>query len=145
MNWVYKSYDELSKNELHDIMKTRIDVFVVEQVCPYPEIDGYDSQATHLWLEDEADHLVAYCRIFPSGVKYEEASIGRILVVKGRRGQGFAKELLQKALKVLEDEKAIKIQAQEYLLDFYKSFGFIGITESYLDDGIPHVDMVLQK
>ncbi len=147
MNWVYKSYDELTKNELHDILKARVDVFVVEQNCPYPEVDGDDPQADHFWLEDENGQLLAYCRLFSPGVKYEEPSIGRILVVKDVRGKGYATELMTRAISILKDqhgENAIKIQAQEYLLDFYGSFGFRGVSESYLEDGIPHVDMVLQ-
>ncbi len=146
MKWIYKSYEELTTQELHDLIKVRMDIFVVEQNCPYPEVDGYDPEANHLWLEDEDGQVIAYCRIFLSGVKYNEASIGRILVVKEMRGKEYGKELMTKALSVIKDqygEKAVKIQAQEYLLDFYGSFGFEGVTETYLEDGIPHVDMVL--
>ncbi len=146
MKWVYKRFEELTKQELHDMIKARIDVFVVEQNCPYPEVDGYDPEADHLWLEDQNGQIIAYCRIFLSGVKYNEASIGRILVLKEMRGKGYAKELMTRALNVIKGqygEKAVKIQAQEYLLDFYGSFGFQGITETYLEDGIPHVDMVM--
>ncbi|QHE50774.1 GNAT family N-acetyltransferase [Pontibacillus sp. HMF3514] len=146
MKWMYKSYEELTKQELHDMIKARIDVFVVEQNCPYPEVDGYDPEANHLWLEDQHGKIIAYCRLFLSGVKYSEASIGRILVLKEMRGKGYAKKLMTRALSVIKDqygEQAVKIQAQEYLLDFYGSFGFEGVTEIYLEDGIPHVDMVL--
>lgn len=146
MQWVLKPYEQLSKDELYQIMQARIEVFVVEQTCPYPEIDGFDTEADHLWLEDDGD-IRAYCRIFNGQKKYEEASIGRILVKKKYRGQGHAKELLTKALELLEEreEYAIKLQAQLYLNDFYSSFGFETITDPYLEDGIPHVDMLLSK
>ncbi|MCD5325790.1 MULTISPECIES: GNAT family N-acetyltransferase [Pontibacillus] len=145
MEWILKSYEELSKRELHIIFKERVQVFVVEQNCPYPEVDGDDDQAEHLWLEDQGE-IVAYCRLFPSGVKYEEASIGRIFVKEERRGEGHAKVLLEKALHTilqLWGEKAIKIQAQHYLNTFYTSLGFSNISDVYLEDGIPHVDMLL--
>lgn len=145
MEWKLKSYEELSKRELHDIFKERVQVFVVEQNCPYPEVDGDDDQAEHLWLEDDGE-IVAYCRLFPSGIKYKEASIGRIFVKKSRRGEGHAQLLLDKALHTILQawgEPAIKIQAQHYLNDFYTSLGFTNISQVYLEDGIPHVDMLL--
>ncbi len=147
MNWKKKAFNELSTNELYAILKARVDVFVIEQTCPYPEIDNFDQRAVHLFLE-EGNEVVAYSRLFPSGVKYEDASLGRVLVAKSHRGNGLAKDLLKEALIVLREEwgeQSIKIQAQEYLIHFYGSFGFQPISEVYLEDGIPHVDMVLRN
>ncbi|KGP71772.1 GNAT family N-acetyltransferase [Pontibacillus yanchengensis] len=146
MEWKLKSYSELTKEQLYTILAERIQVFVVEQNCPYPEIDGYDQQAHHLWLEEEGK-IVAYCRLFQGGIKYKEASIGRIFVHKDYRGKRYAREMLHRAISLLTDtwgEKGIKIQAQHYLLEFYQSLGFKEITEVYMEDGIPHLDMVVK-
>jgi ElaA protein len=145
IRWKKKKFNELSTNELYSILKARVDVFVIEQACPYPEIDNFDQRALHLFLEEE-NEVVAYSRLFPSQVKYEEASLGRVLVAKSHRGTGLAKDLLKEALVTLQEEwneHSIKIQAQEYLIHFYGSFGFQPISEVYLEDGIPHVDMIL--
>ncbi|MCA1054054.1 GNAT family N-acetyltransferase [Rossellomorea aquimaris] len=147
MTWNLKRFDELSTIELYSILKERTDVFVVEQECPYPEIDGKDLKSYHLYKEENGE-VVAYSRLLPPGVSYEEASIGRILVKRSHRGKGIATELLRRSLAFIHDEmgeSTVKIQAQEYLRDFYGSFGFQAVTETYLDDGIPHIDMVLEK
>ncbi|WP_053217446.1 GNAT family N-acetyltransferase [Virgibacillus senegalensis] len=145
MDWISKSFEELDTEELYTIIRTRIDVFVVEQHCPYPELDGHDYQAVHLFCKD-GESIVAYARLLPKGTVYEYASIGRVLVHKSYRGSGYAKQLLQKAISHITEEwqeTTIKIQGQEYLRHFYASFGFKEISEVYLDDGIPHVDMLL--
>ncbi|WP_010301160.1 GNAT family N-acetyltransferase [Kurthia senegalensis] len=147
MTWYVKTFDELTTIELYTLLKERTDVFVVEQNCPYPEIDGKDIQSYHLYKMD-GDEIVAYARLLPKGVSYEEASIGRVLVKKTHRGQGLAQELLTRSLAYLEQhvgETTIKIQAQDYLRDFYGSFGFQAISETYLEDNIPHVDMLRIK
>ena len=142
--WSIKKFDELSTKELYAILKERTDVFVVEQACPYPELDGKDFASYHLFKEQDGE-IVAYLRVLPAGVSYDEASIGRVLVKQNYRGQGLAQQLLEKALCFLEDElheTTIKIQAQDYLRKFYGSFGFEVISETYLEDDIPHVDML---
>ncbi len=147
MNWSLKSFNDLSVDELYNILKARVDVFVVEQACAYPEIDNYDQQSSHLFLQDD-EKLVAYVRILPKKTKYDEVSIGRVLVVKEYRGNGFAEEIMKKAINyIFTDwgEKTIKIQAQQYLNDFYSSLGFEQITDIYLEDDIPHIDMILKK
>lgn len=144
MEWKLKSYEELSKEELYRIIKLRIDVFIVEQNCPYQELDDMDEKAHHLFLDQEGE-ISAYCRLFSSGVVGKEASIGRVIVRKQDRGKGWAKTLLEKALGFLESEwgeTAVKISAQDYPRSFYGLFGFKEVSEVYLEDGIPHVDMV---
>ncbi|TCT20330.1 ElaA protein [Melghiribacillus thermohalophilus] len=144
MTWNFKSFEELSKEELYAILKERVDVFVVEQACPYPEIDGYDEQSWHLYYEDQGD-IAAYCRLIPAGVMYDESSIGRVLVKKEYRGSGLAREMMGKAMEIMKNEwtvSRIKLHAQEYLKDFYGSFGFLPVTDVYLEDGIPHIDMI---
>lgn len=145
MNWSIKKFQELSNEELYQVMKARVDIFVVEQACSYPELDNQDQTAIHYFLKIN-NEIAAYIRMLPSGAKYEEASIGRVLVVEKHRGQGYAGELMQKAINyILEEwgETKIKIQAQVYLEKFYGNLGFKAISDSYLEDGIPHIDMVL--
>ncbi|WRP07420.1 GNAT family N-acetyltransferase [Rossellomorea aquimaris] len=147
MNWKLKSFNELSTHELYGILQVRTQVFVVEQECPYMEVDGKDLHAYHLYKEENGD-VVAYARLLPAGVSYKEPSIGRVLVKDDYRGKGLASELVKRGLDFIHDElseRTVKIQAQEYLREFYGSFGFRAITETYLDDGIPHIDMILQK
>jgi ElaA protein len=147
MSWNVRRFDELTTNELYAILKERTQVFVVEQECPYLEVDGKDLLSYHLYKEENGE-IAAYARLLPPGVSYLEASIGRVFVKKEYRGRGFAGELLIRSLDFLHGELGetkIKIQAQEYLREFYGSFGFTAITDTYLDDGIPHIDMVLEK
>ena len=146
MSWHLKKFDELTNSELYNILKERTLVFVVEQNCPYLEVDGKDPLSYHLFKEDNGV-IVAYLRVLPAGVSYEESSIGRVFVKKEYRGQGLAQELVKKGLDFIHNElkeTTVKIQAQEYLREFYSSFGFQAISETYLDDNIPHIDMLLQ-
>lgn len=147
MGWNLKKFDELTNIELYNLLKERTLVFVVEQNCPYPEVDGKDPFSYHLFKENNGE-IIAYLRIVPAGVSYQEISIGRVFVKKEYRGQGIAEELLKKGLDFIENElkeKTVKIQAQDYLRKFYSSFGFQTISETYLEDNIPHIDMVLQR
>ncbi|WP_430788744.1 GNAT family N-acetyltransferase [Virgibacillus flavescens] len=147
MNWNMKNFQDLTNEELYGIMKARVDVFVIEQECPYEELDNYDQEASHFFLTIE-DKIAAYVRILPSHKKYEEVSIGRVLVVKTFRGNGYAKLIMEKAMDHVENqwqENTIKIQAQKYLHTFYSSLGFIQISDVYLDDNIPHIDMIWDK
>ena len=147
MSWKLKTFDELTNTELYNLLKERTLVFVVEQNCPYLEVDGKDPVSYHLFKETNGE-IVAYLRIIPAGVTYQEASIGRVFVNKEYRGQGIAGELLKRGLDYIQNElkeTKVKIQAQDYLRKFYSSFGFQPISETYLEDNIPHVDMILQK
>lgn len=139
-----KTTDELTTQELLTILQARTAVFVVEQECPYQEVDEADRQAIHVWLE-EAGKLKAYTRIL------EEADgihFGRVLVAKEFRGQQLGKAIVAKTLAEIAKrypERIVIISAQAYLVSFYSSFGFVETSEVYLEDGIPHVDMLLQK
>ena len=124
-------------------MKLRVEVFVVEQNCPYPELDGLDEVSTHIVYEEDGK-VLAYARLVPAGKKYDAPSIGRVIVRKEARGRGLAKELLERSIRYIDEqwkEPEIQLQGQEYLKDFYGSFGFEAISEVYDEDGIPHIDM----
>ena len=146
MKWTCQTFEQLSKEDLYLILMERVNVFVVEQTCPYPEIDHRDQEALHL-IAKEDNAIVAYCRIFQSGIMYKEASIGRVLVTQAGRKKGYGKILLDKAIEKLNElgEKRIKIQAQAYLTSFYESFGFKAVSDCYDEDGIPHLDMVREE
>lgn len=147
MEWHIKTYQQLTKDELYELLKARVDVFVVEQECPYPELDNYDQESIHLFLKENGE-VAANVRILPKNSKYPEVSIGRVMVVKEFRGNNFAREIMEKAISfVVEEwkENTIKIQGQLYLKKFYSSLGFRQITESYLEDDIPHIDMIWEE
>lgn len=146
MEWHLKKFNELTVEELYKITKARVDVFVVEQTCPYPELDDHDQVSSHLFLEADGQ-IIAYARLIPANNIYEQASIGRVLVNKQFRGSGLAKQLMEKSIDILFHQwgvEEIKIHGQEYLRKFYGSLGFEEISEVYLEDNIPHVDMILQ-
>ncbi|OWR27721.1 GNAT family N-acetyltransferase [Saccharibacillus sp. O23] len=147
MQWHLKSFEQLTGDEVYRILRARVDVFVLEQACLYPEVDGKDPRCMHLFAEKDGE-IAAYCRLLPPGVAYEQASIGRVLVGSGYRGQGLAQELMRRATAFLAEEfgeHAVKIQAQHYLEKFYGTFGFRPISDVYPEDGIPHVDMLLSR
>lgn len=143
IKWTCQTFEQLSKEDLYLILMERVNVFVVEQTCPYPEIDQRDQEALHL-IAKENGTIVAYCRIFQNGIVYKEASIGRVLVTQAGRKKGYGKMLLIKAMEKLSElgETSVKIQAQAYLKSFYESFGFKAVSDVYDEDGIPHLDMV---
>ena len=147
MNWVIKKFNELSSDELYEILKLRSEVFVVEQECIYDDCDGKDKESYHLFAEQNGEILV-YLRILGKGVSYSEISIGRFLANKKYRGRGFAKQMMLRAIEFIEhylNEKEIRISAQVYLLDFYASFGFVKVSEVYLEDEIPHMEMLYKS
>ncbi|WP_147804014.1 GNAT family N-acetyltransferase [Alkalicoccus halolimnae] len=143
MKWTIKSFEELTADELYQILKIRVEIFVVEQECPYPEIDGMDKAAEHLYAVED-NEVKAYARLLPPGTMYQEASIGRVLVAGDKRGTGLGKELMKRAVKNLDEnysQTPIRLQAQEYAEAFYAAFSFQRISDTYLEDNIPHVDM----
>jgi len=147
MNWQIKSFNELTNIELYKILKARSEVFVVEQTCPFLDIDGKDSDCYHIFLEDK-NEILAYARILPKGVAYKKASIGRVIVSINHRIHGYGRTLMSKAIEFIINElkeTEIKIQAQSYLCKFYGSLGFKAISKEYLEDNIPHVDMLYKK
>ncbi|TYB97306.1 GNAT family N-acetyltransferase [Micromonospora sp. WP24] len=133
------TFADLDTRTFHDLLKLRIDVFVVEQECPYPELDGRDLEpgTRHLWLTDGTVPL-AYLRILadPGGV----ARIGRVLVAPYARGGGHAGRLMTEALALVGDRPCV-LEAQSYLVDFYARYGFTVSGPEYVEDGIPHTPM----
>ncbi|MFD1484192.1 GNAT family N-acetyltransferase [Lacticaseibacillus baoqingensis] len=144
MEIVIKATTELTTTELLTVLAARVRVFVVEQQCAYQEVDASDFAAQHVMLM-QAGQLVAYARIIPHA-DGQHISFGRVLVVKEYRGRHYGRQLVAAVLAEIHrthPQAAIKIQAQNYLRDFYASFGFQPVSAVYLDDGIPHIDMLL--
>ena len=147
MDWNIKKFNELTVNELYEILKIRAEVFVVEQNCIYQDLDSKDKASYHLFLED-SEEIAAYLRILPKGISYPEIAIGRVLTKASYRKKGLAKEIMKKAIDYITDsleEKKIRISAQLYLLEFYRDLGFEPISDIYLEDGIEHIEMLYQK
>lgn len=146
MNWEYRSFKDLSNDTLYKILQLRAAVFVVEQNCAYQDIDDKDRKAIHLWAEDEAGNIQAYCRLLPEGISYNEPSIGRVLTSESSRGTGLGRLMMEKAIAFITHEwqsPTTRISAQLYLKVFYESLGFQQIGDSYLEDNIPHIEMLL--
>ena len=139
-------FQELNLDELYAIMALRQIVFIVEQECPYLDADGKDQYAHHLMGFDGSDKLVAYTRLLPEGISYEEyCSIGRVVSHPDVRGQKLGKEIMRESIKYCNTfypNSPIKISAQCYLTKFYSSFGFESTGSSYLEDDIPHIAMI---
>lgn len=144
MSWHLFPFNELSTPKLYAILKLRVDIFVVEQNCPYPEIDGKDSLCYHLYKEIDGE-IAAYARLLPPGLSYEEASIGRVIVNPKYRGQKLGESLLKEAIRHTQNlwNSSIQIGAQAHLQKFYSAQGFVPNSEIYLEDDIPHLDMLL--
>ncbi|KPF58031.1 acyltransferase [Rhizobium sp. AAP116] len=135
--------DEFSAADLYDMLKLRVDVFVVEQHCPYPELDGNDKDCLHLRLLDGED-LLACARLWRPSAEHHPR-IGRVAVSPDHRGKRLGEALMREAISEVEKRhpgKPIEISAQSHLQKFYGSLGFEVISEEYLEDGIPHVDML---
>ena len=143
--WKLKAFNELTPYELYAILRLRSEVFIVEQNCPYLDEDNKDQKGYHLmgWKDDL---LAAYTRLLPAGVSYPDmASIGRVITSPAARGLGIGRELMEVSINKLYElfgHKPIKIGAQLYLQKFYESLGFVQTDEGYLEDGIPHIEMV---
>ena len=139
-----KRFNELSTSELYQLLQLRSEVFIVEQNCVYQDIDGKDEKALHLL--GEIDHkVVAYSRIFKANDYFENASIGRVAIAEKYRAQKWGHQLMQEAISGIENNfgiQSITISAQLYLKKFYESHGFVQIGETYLEDGIPHIEML---
>ena len=145
-NFICKKFNELSLQELYDVMALRQEVFVVEQECAYLDADGKDEGAWHLIGLDKNGKLVAYARLLPKGISYENyPSFGRVATSESIRGKGIGRELMNQVLIWMEKlfpKENIKISAQCYLDKFYKSLGFEIVGDEYLEDGIPHYPMI---
>lgn len=144
MNWYLKAFNDLSLHDLYDLLKLRQEVFVVEQTCPYLDADGADEQALHLYARNSAGEMVAYARLYLATTDTGYSRIGRVITHEKVRRQKLGIELMQRSIDYLEKyapQAPIQVGAQVYLLKFYKSFGFEPISEEYLEDDIPHIDM----
>ncbi len=145
--WQVPGFHDLTTCQLYELLQVRVNVFVVEQQCAYPELDAYDHHAEvkHLLGHDEAGLLVAYARLLPAGLSFSEVSIGRFVVRENARGHGVGHQLLQKALleaQRLWPDKPIRIAAQDYLQRFYEQYGFLRTSDVFLDHGVSHIEML---
>jgi ElaA protein len=147
LNWILKKFDELTSLEMYKIMQLRNEVFVVEQNCVYQDADNNDLVSMHFCGWD-GEKLVAYTRIIPPGICFDEASIGRVVTSPAYRKTGSGRQLMKESIDrtfMQFNCPAIKIGAQLYLTKFYQSFGFAQSGPKYLEDGIPHIEMILHK
>lgn len=142
MIWELKPFDQLTVTELYEILQLRVDVFVVEQNCPYRELDDKDQHALHLFARDP-EGIQAYLRILAPGVSFAEASLGR--VISRQRRQGLGSQLLQRGIQAAQEWLGpcpLRIEAQTYAKEFYEKAGFRQVSEEFLEDGIPHIQML---
>lgn len=141
MELTVKPFDRLTCSELYEILQTRMAVFVVEQACPYPDIDGADQQALHIMLRENGK-LLAYLRVFSQDE--DTARIGRVLATERRKG--YATAVLQAGIQAAREQlgaRAVYLEAQTYAMSLYEKEGFRPVTEVFLEDGIPHIGMQL--
>jgi len=142
-----KSFDDLTTSELYKMLQLRQKVFVVEQDCPYLDADDLDQAAMHVIGSNEAKEIHAYSRILPARTSYPEyASIGRIITSNESRGTGLGGRLMQESLALCRQlhPQDIKISAQVYAEKFYNKHGFQSVGVGYLEDGIPHIAMIVK-
>jgi ElaA protein len=149
ITWQWSSFADLTAAQLYAMLALRQQVFVLEQTCLYPDIDGLDPAAHHLlgWRDvDGKPALAAHLRCLAPGAKYTEMSIGRVVTSPAARGTGLGRELVAQGIALaqrLHPGHAIRIGAQAHLEAFYASFGFVTVSEPYDEDGIQHIDMLL--
>lgn len=143
--WQEAAFSGLSTERLYSILAARVRVFVIEQDCPYQDLDGMDQISRHVWAEDATGAVLAYARITPPGSRFPEPSIGRVLTSAEARGTGLGRVLMQRAIELgerLYPGVDLRISAQQYLSEFYASLGFRFIRGPYEEDGIPHIEML---
>lgn len=144
LDWRALPFDALTARDLYAILQLRTEVFVMEQDCAFQDMDDADHAAVH--LQGTADgELVAYARCFPPGVKFAEASIGRVITRQAARGLGIGHELMRLAIACISQQwgtQPIRIGAQARLEKFYLQHGFLTLGEPYIEDGIPHIEML---
>ena len=147
VDWRFARFGDLSPQEVHDLYRLRVDVFIVEQNCVFQDVDGVDPQCWHL-LGCSRGELVAYCRFVPPGVKFPEPSIGRVITARPVRRTGMGRVLMREALKRAEGlwpGQRLRIGAQAHLERFYNEFGFTKSSEPYDEDGILHIEMEMTQ
>lgn len=145
LKWQWCRLGELSAEQVYAVCAARVAVFVVEQNCPYQDLDGLDADAEHLiaWSGTE---IAGYLRVLGPGARFDDPSIGRIITMKPFRGTGLGRDLVARGLertRLRYPGKPVRISAQQYLEKFYRDFGFATVSEPYLEDDIPHVEMLL--
>jgi ElaA protein len=144
LSWHWRAFADLTVHQLYQILRLRQQVFVVEQHCCYDDIDNCDHNSM---VVDGADQLLAYSRVFAPGVRYEQASIGRVIIAQTARGTGLGHRLMERSIAYCEqhfDGASILIDGQSHLTGFYQQHGFHVVGDERLVDGIPHVQMVRQ-
>lgn len=146
MSLYVKRFDELTLEELYDILRVRQEVFFLEQGVDCEDLDGVDSFCVHMW-EETAGEIAGYLRIIPAGLVYDQQSIGRVLTREPYRRRGLNRRMMKAAIDYMKSEMGageIMISAQAYLTDYYSEFGFKIVSDEYLDGGIPHYKMLLR-
>lgn len=146
MKYIIKTFNQLTQKEIHQLYKARIDVFVVEQNCPYPDVDMHDLVSTHILLLNDSEELLAYCRVLPANTTFSTPSIGRVLALQ--RHKGYASMVVQKAINIAVDvynADTIIIEAQTYARTLYEKLGFKQTSDPFLEDGIEHIQMQYHK
>jgi len=144
MQLLVKHFTELSAAELYAILRARQDVFVVEQNCPFEEIDGKDLDAYHLWFEENGE-ILAYARVLDRGVSFETPAVGRVISI--RRREGLGSRILSEGIRIAREKysaEAIMLEAQVYARKLYEKQGFVQVSEEFLEDSIPHIIMRLE-
>ena len=146
ITWRIKHFNEMTAKEIYDICVLRNAVFIVEQNCPYQDIDGLDEACWHIWGH-ERGKVAAYMRLIPPGITYEEASIGRVITAPDYRGTGLGNDLMRYGLEFMDKKgyHTLRIGAQQYARPYYEKWGFVADDDGYLEDEIPHVHMVRRK
>jgi ElaA protein len=153
MDWKRVAFGDLTPHQLYELLQLRTDVFVMEQACAFQDMDGYDHLAVHLLgtaveasaVVGQVAPLIAYARLFPAGVKFAEASIGRVITRDTVRGTGLGHLLIREAMAsvgALWGVQPIRIGAQSRLIAYYRQHGFVEVGATYLEDNIDHQDMV---
>ena len=143
---IWHDFESISKEQLYDILSLRQRVFIIEQDCFYEDLDYSDKDAHHLLLYKE-ERLIGYARVFPPGIKYQTASIGRIVIELDQRGEGFGKMITDESINYIRKnfpKSNVSISAQYRLVNFYKDLGFESVGDVYLEDGIDHIKMILE-
>ncbi len=147
VSWKVKTFNEFTLKELYNVLALRMDVFVVEQDCPYQDLDGKDLDAFHIFATDQNGNVVATARILKPGVAYEEVAIGRVVTAASIREFKKGHELMAQCMEFVSKEfpnQNIRLSAQSHLVNYYGKHGFKETGKNYLEDGIPHSEMLCE-